>query len=380
MSPMVTRLSAVGLALAVTLATVASGQVPDHLQCFKIKDTSIVLKGNVDLAATPPFEALPGCKISAAKLYCVGAVKSNPVVFNIQTPITPLAYSGAPVSEGRLCYKISCKATVLPPDQTVTDQFGNHNLTKLKAGMLCTPTNVGTSYCGDGTLDAGEDCDGSSLGGNSCTTVGFGSGTLACGPGCRFDTSACVPTAFPATGQTECWSATGVSVSCTSTGQDGDKQAGANLAYVDNGDGTVTDINTGLVWEKLGDDGLVHDWDPRVLWANAFAHVNALNGANFTGHNDWRLPNVRELESLIDFGVNPPAVLTSVFNTNCFGGCSSITQCSCTAPAGYWSSTTTRTLPTAAYVVDFSDGHVTVADKDAPANTFAVRAVRGGPQ
>jgi hypothetical protein len=47
---------------------------------------------------------------------------------------------------------------------------------------------------------------------------------------------------------------------------------------------------------------------------------------------------------------------------------------------GFWSSTTTRTLPTAAYVVDFSDGHVTVADKDAPANAFAVRAVRGGPQ
>jgi hypothetical protein len=254
MSPMVTRLSALALALSVTLATGAAAQVPDHLQCFKIKDTSIVLKGNVDLAAAPPFEALPGCKISAAKLYCVGAVKSNPVVFNIQTPITPLPYSGQPVSEARLCYKIFCKATVLAPDQTVTDQFGNHNLTKLKAGMLCTPTNVGTSFCGDGTLDAGEECDGSNLGGESCTTVGFGSGALACGPGCRFDTSACVATAFPATGQTECWSATGASISCTSTGQDGDRQAGADPAYTDNGDGTVTDLNTGPSG-KLGDDG-----------------------------------------------------------------------------------------------------------------------------
>ena len=48
MCPMATRLVALGMALA--LATSAVAQVPDHLQCFKIKDTSLVLKGTLDRA------------------------------------------------------------------------------------------------------------------------------------------------------------------------------------------------------------------------------------------------------------------------------------------------------------------------------------------
>jgi hypothetical protein len=60
--------------------------------------------------------------------------------------------------------------------------------------------------------------------------------------------------AFPATGQTGCWDSSGNPISCTNTGQDGDIQAGATLSYTDNGNGTITDNNTGLVWEKLCDE------------------------------------------------------------------------------------------------------------------------------
>ncbi len=51
----------------------------------------------------------------------------------------------------------------------------------------------GCTNCGDGSVDAGEECDGTDLGGASCTTIGmgFGSGTLACGAGCRYDTTGC---------------------------------------------------------------------------------------------------------------------------------------------------------------------------------------------
>ena len=47
----------------------------------------------------------------------------------------------------------------------------------------------------------------------------------------------------------------GTVIPCAGTGQDGDIQAGATLSYTDNGDGTITDNNTGLMWEKKSDDG-----------------------------------------------------------------------------------------------------------------------------
>jgi len=70
-------------------------------------------------------------------------------------------------------------------------------------------------------------------------------------------------------------------ISCGGTGQDGDLQKGAPLAYVDNGDGTITDVNTGLMWEKLDDNnvGGIHDKDNYYNWANAFAvKIATLNG------------------------------------------------------------------------------------------------------
>ena len=47
------------------------------------------------------------------------------------------------------------------------------------------------STCGNATIDAGEDCDGPNLGGQSCPSLGYLSGTLACTPSCEFDTSSC---------------------------------------------------------------------------------------------------------------------------------------------------------------------------------------------
>ena len=58
------------------------------------------------------------------------------------------------------------------------------------------------------------------------------------------------PFSLPATGQTTCWDSLGLVVGCADTGHDGDVQAGAALSYVDNGDGTITDLNTDLIWEK----------------------------------------------------------------------------------------------------------------------------------
>jgi hypothetical protein len=180
--------------------------------------------------------------------------------------------------------------------------------------------------------------------------------------------------AFPATGQTTCWDSSGTVIACTGTGHDGDVQAGATLSYTDSGDGTITDNNTGLVWEKKSDDGSIHDKDTSYTWDSAFAaHVAGLNTANFAGHNDWRLPNVKELQSIVNYENSFPPV-SSAFNNNCVANCTVLT-CSCTATNGYWSSSTYQDAPYLGWVVGFGGGDVNTFYKTG--FTF-VRAVRGG--
>ena len=74
----------------------------------------------------------------------------------------------------------------------------------------------------------------------------------------------CAGCKFPATGQMTCWDTNGNVIPCAGTGQDGDLRKGAPLSYTDNGNGTVTDNNTGLVWEKLSMDGSVHDVSTKI--------------------------------------------------------------------------------------------------------------------
>ena len=153
-------------------------------------------------------------------------------------------------------------------------------------------------------------------------------------------------TKFSASGQTICWNGSGVVIPCAGTGQDGDTQAGAPLSYTDNGDGTITDHNTKLVWEKKSSDGSIHDVNAGYAWANAFAvHIAALNAANFAGQDDWRLPNVRELQSIANYENFNPSV-SSEFNTACTPGAATVLTGSCTTSAQYWASTTSARAPT----------------------------------
>ena len=70
--------------------------------------------------------------------------------------------------------------------------------------------------------------------------------------------------------------------------------------FIDNTDGTVTDTLTGLMWPK-------QSGSPGQAWADALTYVNSLNTSNYLGHSDWRLPNRKELRSVIDYSQsNPP--------------------------------------------------------------------------
>jgi hypothetical protein len=114
----------------------------DHLTCFKAK-SRFKLKGEVDLDATLDAFDLAGCTVvGKPKLVCVPTSKTVGTFTVSKQPGTPLPVSGPEPVPPRLCYKVKC-----PKPSTaalvMTDQFGEHALSKFKAKMLCTPAIVG---------------------------------------------------------------------------------------------------------------------------------------------------------------------------------------------------------------------------------------------
>jgi hypothetical protein len=176
------------------------------------------------------------------------------------------------------------------------------------------------------------------------------------------------------TGQTQCWDVIGQAIPCAWTGQDGESQKGLERVYVDNGDGTISDTRTGLMWEKLSDDDSLHDKDGDYTLANALAvKIALLNQMAFAGYTDWRLPNVNELQSLVNYGTFAPAA-SPAFNSGCVPWCTVLT-CSCTRGDRHWSSTGSPSNPLNILLVNFSGGRVEEGDGDFHEQ---VRAVRGG--
>jgi hypothetical protein len=257
------------------------------------------------------------------------------------------------------------------------------------SGCVSNPPDT----CGDSLIDGNESCDGTALGGQTCESLGFASGALGCTAGCGFDVSGCVAGGgggLPATGQTTAYG----------PGSDGAIQAGCAQSFTDNGDGTITDNCTGLMWEKKDDSGGLHDKDNLYTWSGASAgstnvmdgtiqdFIDELNGLApgqsqpgdcFAGYCDWRAPNRNELVTLVDIETFDPSINTA-FNYECgqpcvqSGGLSF--GCSCTASAGYWSSSTDQPFgAAAAWFVSFFNGGASSDFKDFDRQ---VRAVRGG--
>jgi hypothetical protein len=169
---------------------------------------------------------------------------------------------------------------------------------------------------------------------------------------------------LPDTGQTTCYDGAGNLIDCASAtcaGQDGFHATGCSSEgrFTDNGDGTVTDHCTGLMWQRdtadVNEDGQSTDRD-FVTWCGALAYCE---GLSFAGHDDWRLPNVRELQSILDYGRLSPSI-DPVFR----------------ALRYYWSSTSTPGDPAHPWVVDFGVGRFELGDGE---NYSYVRAVRPGP-
>jgi len=188
---------------------------------------------------------------------------------------------------------------------------------------------------------------------------------------------------FPASGQTTAYTANKKGNPGAVVRDDGTVEAGKTLKYKDNGDGTITDLVTGLMWEKKSSDGGLHDKENTYPWSTSLNHetiwdwlddVNAEGGTGFARHRDWRIPNARELMSIVNFEKTSPSV-SSVFNTNC-GNDSTVFTGSCIGEGYYWSSSTVAGNQTNAWMFDFYAVYLTDGWKGDYANY--VRAVRGG--
>jgi len=110
--------------------------------------------------------------------------------------------------------------------------------------------------------------------------------------------------------------------------------------YVDNGDGTVTDVATGLMWMQpdSGAFGVGPYGDGTLNWEEALDWAENLS---YAGHDDWRLPNVKELHSLVDYTRAPDVTGTAAIDVNYFD----VSE----TESYFWSSTTHCDGPAATY-------------------------------
>ena len=148
--------------------------------------------------------------------------------------------------------------------------------------------------------------------------------------------------------------------------------------YTDNGDNTVTDNATTLMWVQdpsaIGTVGS-YNWgtvgSPNTFtWANALLAVADLNTNSYAGYSDWRLPNVKELQSIVNYGNWSPAIGEATV-----GGSGTGAPFTNTGTPNYWSSTTYASTTSYAWYVSFTNGNVLYYAKT---NTDYVRPVRGG--
>jgi len=138
--------------------------------------------------------------------------------------------------------------------------------------------------------------------------------------------------------------------------------------FQDNGDGTVTDFYTGLMWQRcsIGDtyaDCLAYPVS-KFMWNSALLLAPNLNQiGGFAGYTDWRLPNIKELRSLIEFACINPAMNINVFHVN---------------PGTYGSSSPMRSNSYGVWGVNFDTGASVFLYRSYYSYHYSLRLVRGG--
>ena len=163
---------------------------------------------------------------------------------------------------------------------------------------------------------------------------------------------------YPATGQRSCHDASGLRIPCPGSGQDGEFRRGVSWPsprFGVAGD-VVEDRLTGLVWPR---NALLAEFP--LDWNEALAFIRDLNRQALYGQQDWRLPNRRELRSLMSYQTRLPALPEDHPFENVFSG-------------WYWSSTTAALAPAHAWCVHMEGARMFYGGKD---QYYMVWPVRG---
>ncbi len=122
-------------------------------------------------------------------------------------------------------------------------------------------------------------------------------------------------------------------------------------SFTVNANNTVTDSTTGLTWAR-GASMATMTWQEALEWCS---------NMTLAGFDDWRLPSIKELFSIVEIEAGNPATDTAVFPDALL--------------AYYWSSTTSAYYPDEAWLINFSTGESAYGEKT---GTYYARAVRGG--
>jgi chitodextrinase len=125
----------------------------------------------------------------------------------------------------------------------------------------------------------------------------------------------------------------------------------AGAQFHDDGDGGITDARTGLTWQKA--DGGAKTWQDAVSYCE---------GLTLAGKTDWRMPNVKEMRTIIDNTRQDPALDTTYFDLP-------------SPNANYWSSTNVISRTSYAWILGMGSGAVGF---EGESGSYAVRCVRGG--
>jgi formylglycine-generating enzyme required for sulfatase activity len=127
-----------------------------------------------------------------------------------------------------------------------------------------------------------------------------------------------------------------------------------SVRFRDNGNETVTDLALGLTWQKVQSTSA-------MTWEQSLQYAESLS---LGGMSDWRLPNIKELQSLNDAGVSKPSIDKSFFPAMTTGR--------------VWSSTSQYNSPTRAWYINTEYGIVTYDEKTVLASVLCVRGAAGG--
>ena len=145
------------------------------------------------------------------------------------------------------------------------------------------------------------------------------------------------------------------------TGDDGYLEKGVEWPsprFTDNADGTVTDNLTGLIWLKDAGCFGLETWQDALSACNGLASGSCgLSDGSIAG--DWRLPNIKEIQSLVDFGSSPALPTSHLFINMVY--------------AAHWSGTTYHNNTSLAWYVDISNGNMRYLDKTTGLYVLAVK-------